>query len=96
MVDTCSLRHWQDTYALEDRYPTFRLMQDTLVGFMRDNGLLWEFVENRSKDTRLKSWAIVRAGEHEQMHGPIPFHSEQTQLANICAYIRRCFQKLKK
>lgn len=31
---------------LDGRFPTFRLLQETVVGFMRERGLIWESVED--------------------------------------------------
>lgn len=33
---------------LDGRFPTYRLMQETVVGYMRENFLLWDSVEERS------------------------------------------------
>lgn len=33
---------------LDGRFPTYRLMQETVVGYMRDNYLVWDSLEERS------------------------------------------------
>ena len=52
--------HKKDADILDGRFPTYRLVQETVVGYMRDNYLVWDSVEERSAPL-VQVFATVKA-----------------------------------